>query len=197
MVDLCLERGFERFVGIVSAEKIGVTNEEGFFVVVGVDEPAGNAFGAVAADFAGVGVEDVDAVDLDRDLAVAGVEDVDVGFAEDHEQVALAGVLQVFGHVQVGVHARFQHRDAAEFVELGGMGVVVEGAGDQHIEARVAGLTRGGDQVGAGDGAEFGADEDGSAFFSVAFSVRAASSVGDGNFSWKIQYVLFISYRIS
>jgi hypothetical protein len=32
--------------------------------------------------------------------------------------------------------------------ELGGVGVVVEGAGDQHVEAGVAGLAGGGDQVG-------------------------------------------------
>ena len=48
--------------------------------------------------------------------------------------------LQVVGHVQVGVHAGLEHGDAAELVELGGVGVVVEGAGDQHIEAGVAGL---------------------------------------------------------
>jgi hypothetical protein len=42
-----------------------VADEEAFFVVVGVDEPAGDAFGAVAADFAGVWVEDVDTVDSD------------------------------------------------------------------------------------------------------------------------------------
>jgi hypothetical protein len=75
-------------------------------------------------------------------------EDVDVRLAEDDEQVALAGVLEVVGHVQVGVHAGLEHRDAAELVELGGVGVVVEGAGDQHVEAGVAGLAGGGDQVG-------------------------------------------------
>ena len=41
-----------------------------------------------------------------------------------------------------------------------GVGVVVEGAGDQHVEAGVAGLAGGGDQIGAGDGAELRADED-------------------------------------
>ena len=69
-VDLGLEGGLERAVGIVGAEEIGVADEEAFFVVVGVDEPAGDAFGAVAADFAGVGMEHVHAVDLDPDLAV-------------------------------------------------------------------------------------------------------------------------------
>ena len=114
VVDLGLERGLERLVGVVGAEEVGVADEEALLVVVGVDEPAGDAVGAVAADLAGAGVEDVHAVDLDLDLAVLGVEDVDVRLAEDDEQVALAGVLQVVGHVQVGVHAGLEHGDAAE-----------------------------------------------------------------------------------
>ena len=89
-----------------------------------------------------VGVEDVHAVDLHldpRDLPVvpADREDVDVRLAEDDEQVALAGVLQVVGHVEVGVHARLEDRDAAERFELRRVGVVVEGAGDQDVEAGV------------------------------------------------------------
>ena len=88
---------------------------------------------------------------------------VDVRLAEDDEEVALAGVLQVLGHVQVGVHAGLEHGDAAELAELGGVRLVVEGAGDQHIEAGVARLAGGGDEVGALDGAELGADEDGGA----------------------------------
>lgn len=64
-VDFGLEGGLEGLVGVVGAEEVGVADEEGFFVVVGVDEPAGDAVGAVAPDFAGVGVEDVNAVDLD------------------------------------------------------------------------------------------------------------------------------------
>ncbi len=130
LVDFGLEGGLERLIRVVRAKEVGVADEEAFFVVVGVDEPAGYALGAVAADFAGVGVEDVDAVDLDADLAgfavCAGVEDGDVGLAEDDEEVALAGVLEVAGHVQAGVHAGFQHGDAAEFAELGGHGIVVE-----------------------------------------------------------------------
>ena len=60
-------------VGVVGAEEVGVADEEALLVVVGVDEPAGDAVGAVAADFAGAGVEDIHAVDLDLDLAVLGV----------------------------------------------------------------------------------------------------------------------------
>ena len=73
---------------------------------------------------------------------------VDVRLAEDDEEVALAGVLQVLGHVQVGVHAGLQHGNTAQLVELRGVGLVVEGAGDQHIETSIPGLAGGGDKVG-------------------------------------------------
>ncbi len=66
-----------------SAEEVGVTNEEAFFVVVGVDEPTGDAVGSVAADFARVGMKDVDSVDLDSYSAVIVGDEIDVGFAED------------------------------------------------------------------------------------------------------------------
>jgi hypothetical protein len=100
-------------------------------------------------------------------------QDVDVGLAEDHEQVALAGVLEVLGHVQVGVHARLQHRDAAELVELGGVGVVVEGAGDQHVEAGVAGFARGGHEVGRETVPNSGPMKMPARFSAVTFAVAA------------------------
>lgn len=71
-VDLRLQRGFERAVGVVGAEEVGVADEEAFFVVVGVDKPAGDAIGAVADDFTGLGFEDVNAVDSDLCLVVCG-----------------------------------------------------------------------------------------------------------------------------
>ena len=40
------------------------------------------------------------------------------------------------------------------------MGVEVEGAGDQHVEARLDRLARGGDESCAADGAVFRADQD-------------------------------------
>ena len=85
-----------------------MADEEALLVVVGIDEPAGDAVGAVAADLAGVGVENVDTVDPDLELlAFATVsldrEDVDVRLSEDDEQIPLAGVLQVAGHVEVGI----------------------------------------------------------------------------------------------
>ena len=100
---------------------------------------------------------------------------VDVRLAEDDEEIAFAGVLEVLGHVQVGVHAGLEHGDAAQLAELRGVRLVVEGAGDEHIEPGIARLARGGDEVGALDGAELGADEDARRAFSgqSAFQVTA------------------------
>lgn len=58
-MDFGLEGGLGGFVGIAGAEKIGMADEEAFFVVIGIDEPAGDAFGSAGADFAGVGVKNV------------------------------------------------------------------------------------------------------------------------------------------
>ena len=44
-VDLGLEGGLERLVGVVGAEKVGVADEEALLVVVGIDEPAGDTVG--------------------------------------------------------------------------------------------------------------------------------------------------------
>ena len=146
-----------------------MAHEETFLVVVRVDEPGGDALGVAGADVAGVGVEHVDAIDLDDERGHPScVDDVDVGLAEHDEQVALAGVLQLARHVQVGVHLRLQDRQRAEPGQLRGMGVEIEGAGDQHVETRVRGLARGGDEVDAGEGAEFRADEDGGAALVLA-----------------------------
>src|SRR5689334_4949408 len=88
-VDLGLQRGFERFVWVVRAQKIGVAYEEAFFVVVGVNEPAGDSLRAVAANFAGVGMEYVYAFHLNANLArlaiLASLKDFDIRLAEDHE----------------------------------------------------------------------------------------------------------------
>ena len=68
-VDLGFQRCLERLVGIVGAQEIGVADEETLLVVVGIDEPAGDAVGAVAANFAGSGMEDGDP-SLSRDPTV-------------------------------------------------------------------------------------------------------------------------------
>ena len=60
--------------------------------------------------------------------------------------------------------------------ELRRMRLVVEGAGDQHIEPGIARLAGGGDEVGALDGAELRANEDGGALLGVAFQVTAIAA---------------------
>src|SRR5579872_968274 len=74
LVDLRLERCLEALVGVVRAQEIGVADEEALLVVVGVDEPGGDAVGIVRADGARIGVEHVDTVDLDADFRPALVE---------------------------------------------------------------------------------------------------------------------------
>ena len=150
----------ERAVRVVRSEEVGVADEEALLVVVGVDEPAGDTVGPSLRTSPVLRVEHVHAVDLDVNAAAVAGRIVDVGLAEDDEEVALAGVLRVAGHVQVGVHARLEHRDAAELAELGGVSIVVEGAGDQHVEAGVAGLRAAWTRSGRRDGAELGPDED-------------------------------------
>ena len=63
-VDLRFESGLERLVGVVRAQEVSVADEEAFFVVIGVDEPAGNPVRAVAANLSGVGMEDIDTVEF-------------------------------------------------------------------------------------------------------------------------------------
>jgi len=76
-----------------------MADEEAFLVVVGVDEPAGDTFGSITADFAGIGVEYINTVDLYLDLAIGGIDDINVRLTENDEQIAFAGVLEIVGHV--------------------------------------------------------------------------------------------------
>lgn len=71
-VDLRLECRFQRLVRIVGTEEVGVADKEALLVVVGVDEPAGDTLGAVGADFAGLGMENVYAVDGDLCIVASG-----------------------------------------------------------------------------------------------------------------------------
>src|SRR2546425_10355819 len=105
-----------------------MAHEEALLIVVGIDEPAGDAAGAVAAHLASTGIEDVDAVHFDTDATSVNRQHRDVGFTEDDEEVPLSGVLKVLSHVEVGVHARLHHWNPAETAELRGVRVVVEGA---------------------------------------------------------------------
>jgi hypothetical protein len=81
-VDFGLQRRFQRTVWVVGAKKIGVANEEALFVVVSVDEPAGDAISIVADDFAGLGFENIDAIHFNAELVVLPAEECDVRLAE-------------------------------------------------------------------------------------------------------------------
>ncbi len=70
LVDVGAEGALELVVRVVGAEEVSVADEELGIVIRGVDEPAGDVVGGVAADDAGRGVVDVEAVDLDLQLAV-------------------------------------------------------------------------------------------------------------------------------
>src|SRR6267378_3094783 len=110
-VDLGFQCGLKRAIRIVCAKKVGVPDEETLFVVVGVDEPAGDAVGAVAADFTSARVKDVYTVNLHLNLTVFGRKNVDVRLAKDDEEIALAGVLEILGHVQIGIHSSLEDAD--------------------------------------------------------------------------------------
>ena len=114
--------------------------KETFAVVVGVNEPAGDAVGAVTDDFAGLRFEDVHAIHLHSQIAAFLWQQVNIRLAEDDKKVSFAGVLEILGHVQVGVHARLEHGDAAQLAELRGVRLVVEGASDEHVEIGIARL---------------------------------------------------------
>ena len=163
-VDLGFERGLEGSVRVLHAEEVGVAHEKTLLVVVRVDEPTGDAVGIVAAYLAAARMEDVHASNLDLNPVVFGPvvadrNDVYVGLPKDHEQVALARVLEVVGHVKVGVDPWLQHANAAQLVEIGRVGAEVEGAGDQQVEPGLGGLSGGAHQVGPRDRTELRTDE--------------------------------------
>jgi hypothetical protein len=96
--------------------------------------------------------------------------------------------------VQVGVHARLEHGNATEFVEFGGVGFVVERAGDQHVEVGIAGLSRRGHEVGSGDGAELRTDEDSGSLLDLPFEAAPLANeiAGPRNKGSKTDPVLFV-----
>jgi hypothetical protein len=75
-----------------------MADEETFFVVIGVDELAGDAVGVVAVDLAGVGWKTSATLSLTCHWVVFEWDEIDVGFAEDDEEVGFVGFLEVGGH---------------------------------------------------------------------------------------------------
>ena len=66
-----------------------MADEEALLVVVGVDEPAGDALRTIGADFAGIRMEDIQAVDPDLNLTAVCFENLDVGLAETTKRLPL------------------------------------------------------------------------------------------------------------
>ena len=139
-VDFGAEGAFEFVVGFVGACEVGVADDEGFFVVVGVDEPAGDVVGGVGADFACGGVVNVQAAQNDFVFAIRLTVDRKIGFAEDHEEVARSRLLEEFvAHCQVGVHPRGKDSEAAvAFGFFADVRVEGESADDEDVEAYAA-----------------------------------------------------------
>ena len=94
LVDLGPEGLPQASVWVVRAREVGVTHEEALAVVVRVDEPAGECIRVVGADLSRRRVVDVDASDLNLDLVLRGSLDLEVGLAEDREEVARARLLE-------------------------------------------------------------------------------------------------------
>ena len=84
-VDFGLESSLEGFVGVVGAEEVGMADEEAFLVVVGVNEPASDAIGAIATDFSCAGDKDIDALHFHAQSAILLRQEFNVWFAEDDE----------------------------------------------------------------------------------------------------------------
>ena len=79
-VDLGLEGGFQSLVGVVCTQEVGMADEEAFLVVVGIDKPASNALGTIAADLAGVRVKNIYSIDFDLIKVISGQWRVDSDF---------------------------------------------------------------------------------------------------------------------
>lgn len=115
-------------------------HKEVLFVVVGVNKPAGDAVGVIAAHLTAEGIEYVYSVDLNLYLLILGVKNVDVRLPKDDEAVAVTGVGEVLGHMQVGVYPGLEHIGPSQLLKLIGMGVAAERTGDEGIQAGVCGL---------------------------------------------------------
>ena len=66
------------------------------------------------------------------------------------KRLPLPVFFEIGGHVEVGVHARFEYGNLAQLLEFGGVGFVVEGAGDEQVKGAVGGLAGGGRPVRGG-----------------------------------------------
>ena len=125
-----------------------MTNEETLLVVVGINEPAGDAFGPVAADFAGLRIEYIDAMNLHLNLPVFRLLSSMSGSPKTTNKLPVPVFFNSSAMCKVCIHSCLQHRDATELVEFARMSLEVEGAGDKHVKARISGFAGGLDEIG-------------------------------------------------
>lgn len=154
-----------------------MADRKALLVVIRVDEPAGDAFGAVGAH-AAFGVKYIHPVDLDLQL-IALLQNVDVRLTRNNKQIAFAGILEIFSHVQVGVHACFECRYVTKLVEIGGVCLVVEGASNQHVKFRSPALQAAATKSGRATVPNSGPDEDGSTLLDAALWIDVAAFGAD------------------
>ena len=135
-----------------------MANKEAFFIIVGVNEPCSDIFLATGANLAGLGIEHVNPQHLDDDLAVIVEVPIDIRFTEDDKEIAASCVFELLRHMKVRVHLRFQDWQGTELGEFRRVGVEIEAAGDERIEAGVERFASRRGQIGARDGSELRAD---------------------------------------
>ena len=88
------------------------------------------------------------------------VQYVNIGLAEDDEQITLACALQVFCHMEIGVHSCLENRHMTQLLELAGWCIIVESARYEHVKVGIACFTCGINKVHTADCSELGAYED-------------------------------------
>lgn len=109
-VDFGFEGTFEFVKGLIRSGEVGVADEETLFVVIGIDEPAGDLIRSVAADFSGGGVVDIETFDFNLIFDVFALVELNIRLSEGNEQVAGTGLFeQIFIHWNIVVHADGQH----------------------------------------------------------------------------------------
>ena len=121
---------------------------------------AANAFGVVGTDFPRVGVEYIHAFHTHANSSVLLILDVDVGLTKHDKEIPFARILQLVGHVKVGVHLGFKDWQRPKLGQLGGMRIEIEGTGDHDVEPGIGRLARRIDEIGARHRAEFRAEKD-------------------------------------
>lgn len=88
-----------------------MANEETFFVVVSTDELAGNFIGITGFDLTGLGMKDINPINLHPSQPIIYFGDVNVGSSKDDKQVPCSSIFKRICHVEIGIHLGFEEGD--------------------------------------------------------------------------------------